>query len=420
MTDELADMIDESLISSAARSVETRIEALAKHSETANGLKRTFCSDAMKAAHHELSSWMQSTGLKVNLDATGNLIGAAEAGMERPIFMIGSHLDTVVNAGKFDGMLGVLLGVAVVEVLTQAEVIGKLPFDLHIVGFSEEEGVRYQLPFIGSMGIAGCFESQLLKKLDHDGIELQTALSSFGCTGDLSSASYANRNVIAFLETHIEQAVVLQESGLPVGVVSAIAGQSRATIVIGGAAGHAGTVPHDRRKDALAAAAEFVLAVEKIGRQTTGLFATVGDITVAPGLSNVISGRAELRLDLRHESDDVRESAFKEIENSLIEITGARDVSFDLVDIQHSPAVPMDTRLRSALESAIKAAGYDPQSMVSGAGHDAMVVASIAPAGMLFVRCRDGISHHPDEFVSGDDIRDSLRVLVTAVANFAL
>ena len=163
-----------------------------------------------------------------------------------------------------------------------------------------------------------------------------------------------------------------------------------------------------------------MLAVEKIGRQTTSLFATVGDITVAPGLSNVISGRAELRLDLRHESDDVRESAFKEIENSLIEITGARDVSFDLVDIQHSPAVPMDTRLRSALESAIKAAGYDPQSMVSGAGHDAMIVASIAPAGMLFVRCRDGISHHPDEFVSGDDIRDSLRVLVTAVANFAL
>ena len=418
MTDQLAGIIDESLVESAAESVATRIDELARYSETADGLKRTFCSDAMKLAHGELESWMRAAGLSVSLDAVGNLIGASSDQSDRPVFMIGSHLDTVVNAGKYDGMLGVLLGVAVAEVLTQADVIGKLPFDLHVVGFSEEEGVRYQLPFIGSMGIAGCLDVDLLEKTDRRGIELGTALKEFGCNGKVPSSSYAERNIIAFLEAHIEQAVVLEEANAPVGVVSAIAGQSRASIAIHGVAGHAGTVPHDRRKDALAASAEIVLAVEKIGRQTEGLFATVGNVVAEPGLSNVICGRAELRFDLRHENDVVRESAFKEIQKALEQIANARSMAVELLDVRHSVAVPMDTRLNTALASAIATVGCQPRSMVSGAGHDAMVMAKIAPTAMLFVRCKNGISHHPDEFVSFDDIRVSLQVMVNAVANF--
>jgi allantoate deiminase len=221
------------------------------------------------------------------------------------------------------------------------------------------------------------------------------------------------------MEAHIEQAVVLEEADVPVGLVTAIAGQTRATIQLNGRAGHAGTVPHDRRQDALAAAAELILKIEELGKNTTGLFATVGSVVANPGLSNVISGSAELRLDLRHENDEQRDAAYKKIEALISSVSLSRNLSGSVVTVQHSPAVPMDKQLSSHLESAISDAGFPLEKLVSGAGHDAMVMARLAPSCMLFVRCREGISHHPDEFVSKHDIRAALDVMVRGLIKFA-
>ena len=314
--------IDSSLLKAAADRVTLRCDMMARHSETANSLTRTFCSDAMKSAHAELRAWMKAAGMKCRLDAVGNLIGEFHStqysstqdgprDVPRDVFMIGSHVDTVVNAGKFDGTLGVLLGLGVVEVLkeSQFELPFEWPFDIDVAAFSEEEGVRFGFPFIGSLGIAGSFDPADFDRLDKDDITMGDSLKQFGCNpDDLQSASYRSdssdssdssdtreRNLIGFMEAHIEQSTRLQQSDRPVGVVSAIAGQTRATIVLAGTAGHAGTVLHDQRKDALAAAAKLILDIEELGQTTDGLFATIGSISASPGLSNVICGDVNLR-----------------------------------------------------------------------------------------------------------------------------
>ena len=411
-------MIDSQLLDLCASRILERCDQLAIHSSEADRLTRTFCSDAMRDAHETLRTWMNTTGLDCSLDATGNLIGRSSVGNCDEIFMIGSHLDTVVNAGRFDGMLGVLLGLGVVEVIQEAGV--ELPYSIHVVAFSEEEGVRFKFPFIGSQGITGSFDSANLDLTDRDGISMRSALHQFGCNPDeISDASYQAKNLVGFMEAHIEQAVVLEEADVPVGLVTAIAGQTRATIQFYGRAGHAGTVPHDLRQDALAAAAEFILKIEELGKNTTGLFATVGNVVANPGLSNVISGSAELRLDLRHENDEQRDAAYKKIEALISSVSLSRNLSGSVVTVQHSPAVPMDKQLSSHLESAISEAGFPLEKLVSGAGHDAMVMSRLAPSCMLFVRCREGISHHPDEFVSKHDIRAALDVMVRGLIKFA-
>ena len=418
--------IDQEVLKSVADRIARRCDELAKHTDDAEGLTRTFCSRAMKSAHEELKTWMQATLMDCVLDESGNLIGRyvspkLVAGQNEPeqIFMIGSHLDTVVNAGRFDGMLGVLLGVGVVEMLHETNF--RLPFQIHVVAFSEEEGVRFRFPFIGSQGVTGTLEQSTLKIADDEGISMWQALKDFGCEPDqIETASYRDKKVIGFMEAHIEQAVTLEEENIPVGIVSAIAGQTRATISIEGHAGHAGTVPHNRRRDALAAAAELILQIETLGQATDGLFATVGNVIASPGLSNVISGLAELRLDLRHESDNERELAFEKIQSILNRISKSRSVTVTLDSVQHSPAVPMDSDLAGHLESAINDIGIEPKTMVSGAGHDAMVMSTLAPSCMLFVRCKNGISHHPDEYVSPKDIRSALEVMVSALIRRAV
>lgn len=405
----------QTIISAAAAAVTQRCELLAKRSDRSDCLMRLFCSPAMKLAHADLSDWMIAAGLRPRLDALGNLIGEpATDDSDRPVLLIGSHLDTVINAGKFDGMLGVLLGLGVVEAITTAGI--KLPFDIHVVAFSEEEGVRFGWPFIGSAGIAGTFHPADLNRVDAEGVTIKEALLEFGCVpDDFRSASYKNRDVIGFIEAHLEQAVRLQETDQPVAAVSAIAGQTRAEIVIEGVAGHAGTVPHDRRCDALAAAAKLILDIEELGRNTPGLFATVGRIIAMPGLSNVISNHIELSLDLRHAQDLVRTRSLKTIELMLLELNRHRNVAGRIASQRHSPAVVMDSTLSDHLRSSIVARGGSGKPLVSGAGHDAMVMASLAPTAMLFVRCRDGISHHPSEFVAPQDITVALEVMVNAV-----
>ena len=383
----------------------------------------------MKRAHDELRHWMALTGMNCRLDAVGNLIGQYSAGSQTPssesfrdVFMIGSHVDTVLNAGKFDGPLGVLLGLGVVEVLHEANI--QLPFDIDVAAFSEEEGVRFGFPFIGSLGIAGLFDPGDFDRLDPNDVSMRDALKQFGCDpDDYRSASYqpdvSDRRLIGFMETHLEQSIRLERSGLPVGVVSAIAGQTRATIILSGMAGHAGTVPHDQRLDALAGAAKLILDIEELGQQTEGLFATIGAVSARPGLSNVICGHVELKLDLRHESDDVRKKALTTIDLMVRELKRTRGIVGRIHDQAHSPAVPMDAKLTQCLQDAIDPSGKTAERLVSGAGHDTMIMAKVAPSCMLFVRCRDGISHHPDEYVAPEDIHKSLCVMTQAIINFS-
>ena len=402
-------------INPIAARVAQRCDLLGQRSDRDDCLMRLFCSPAMKLAHEDLSDWMTDAGLVPHLDALGNLIGKPPTDDPlRPVLLIGSHLDTVVNAGKFDGMLGVLLGLGVVEMIKES---GKtLPFDIHVIAFSEEEGVRYRLPFIGSSGIVGKFHPADFDRVDGEGVSMRDALINFGCSpDDYRNVSYRKRNVIGFIETHLEQAVRLQESDRPVAAVSAIAGQTRASIALEGMSGHAGTVPHDRRCDALAAAAKLILDIEELGQTTDGLFATVGRIHSLPNLSNVISNHTELSLDLRHAQNDIRKKALKTIQLMIMELKRTRGVAGRITSQRHSPAVPMDAKLTQYLQSAITADGGPETQLVSGAGHDAMVIAAMAPTSMLFVRCRDGISHHPDEYVSPQDIAASLDVMVKGV-----
>ena len=417
--------IDNSLFQSVGNQVAQRCDALSKCSDEPNSLKRTFCSDAMKAAHRQVRAWMESSSMTCRIDATSNLIGSHSAeppgdGKNSPVFMIGSPLDTVVNAGRFDGSLGVLLGLGVVEVLRQSGIA--LPFDIDVVGFSEEEGVRFQFPFIGSLGLSGQFNPGDFARTDDDGVTIREALVGFGCDPDqLTADSYqrGERKLIGFLEAHLEQASHLEQTDAPVGVVSAIAGQTRASIVLEGVSGHAGTVPHHSRRDALAAAAKLILDIEQLGQETEGLFATVGAISALPGLSNVISNQVSLLLDLRHENDAVRRGAIKTIELMIRELKPTRSISGRIHRIEHSPAVPMDGALAEYLTAASQLAQGKSETLVSGAGHDAMVMAKFAPSCMLFVRCRDGISHHPDEFVAPQDICVALEVMTRAVIQFS-
>ncbi len=406
--------VNETKIAEAAARVIHRCEQLAQFSERNDCLQRTFCSAPMHDAQALIVDWMRDIGLHASLDAAGNLIGQTGTDREQPVLLIGSHLDTVVNAGKFDGTLGVLLGLAIVELL-RADNHG-LAFEIAVVGFSEEEGVRFNTPYIGSRAIAGSFDPATLDVQDKSGVSIRAALRSFGCdTSQMVNASFADRNLIGFLEAHIEQGPVLESENCPVGIVTAIAGQTRVAITFTGTAGHAGTVPMALRRDALAGAAELIGAVEKIGRNTPGLFATVGDIRVSPNVSNVIAGQAVVCLDLRHEQDEVRQAAFESLVQTANSIASQRNLFVEIAINLDQAAVTMNSALIQALQDAIRSLNYPIRLLPSGAGHDAAVMAQAAPTAMLFVRCRNGISHHPDEHVEEQDVSVALRVMFDAI-----
>ena len=412
--------LDAKILDSVARRIVSRCDALGEISDTPSSLTRTFCSDAMKRAHGVLESWMQAAGMDSQLDSFGNLVGRYLGGGSKDVFMIGSHLDTVVNAGKFDGTLGVLLGLGVVEVIHELGVA--LPFDVDVIGFSEEEGVRFGFPFIGSLGITGRLHSGELDRTDANGVTIREALAEFGCASEEAKSNAiqsGKRQLVGFLEAHLEQATRLQQEGSAVGVVSAIAGQTRATIVLEGKSGHAGTVLHGERQDALAAAAKLILDIEELGQRTPGLFATVGTISALPGNSNVIADQVTLTLDLRHESDEVRDAAMQTIELMIRELGLIRLVAGRIHRANHFPAVPMDDSMTRHLSMAAEQVQGAVSTMVSGAGHDAMIMAKFAPSCMLFIRCRDGVSHHPDESVAPADIRVALDVMTRALLQIA-
>lgn len=396
-----------------------RLDALAEISEESGGLTRTFASDAMRRANDLAGRWMREAGLQTRVDAVGNLFGRLEAKKSRAkTLLIGSHLDTVRDAGRFDGSLGVVLGIACAEALLRKKI--HLPFALEVVAFADEEGVRYQTTYLGSRAVAGCFDSLDLERKDAGGISMRDALRNFhGKPAKLKSAAYDPRMLVGYVEPHIEQGPMLEEKNLAVGVVTAIAGQIRARLVFSGRAGHAGTVPMNRRKDALCAAAEFVLAVELEARSVPGLVATVGEIAARPGASNVIPGEVRLTLDVRHAQDSPRDSSRRRLQLVAREIARRRKIVLAWDQIQEVPAVQCSPGFSKHLADAVARHQKAVLRLTSGAGHDAAVISRIAPVAMMFIRCKGGISHHPDESVKAADARVALEVLVDFILRLA-
>ncbi len=424
-------------IAASSFTIMQRCDQLALMTEEPPRLTRRFLSPPMRDVHDALRGWMVDAGMTVRVDAAGNLIGRlapgvtqnsdeitlrscdgaiGQASLREPVLLIGSHLDTVPGGGKYDGVLGVLLGLALVEQLAGRH----LPMAIDVIGFSEEEGVRFSMPYLGSRALAGSFDSTWLANHDSEGITMRESIERFGlCPDEIASAAYDPLDVIGFIEPHLEQGPVLERRGLPVGIVSAIVGQSRLIVRFEGEAGHAGTVPMVPRRDALVAAAGLVKKVQEVGRRVDGLRATVGRMRVHPNASNVIPGEVDLSIDVRHESDVLRIAAVEELIQAGAALAAAEDVRFGVVQRTHTDCVSVSPPLVQRLTQAVVASGVQPLHLVSGAGHDAVVMANRFPVAMLFVRHPGGVSHHPDERVDQADVAIALAVLLNLVDSLA-
>jgi allantoate deiminase len=402
-----------------AEQVVRRCRELAAVSEEEGRLTRRFASPAMARANELVGGWMAEAGIEVRVDAAGNLVGrlpGADPGAGT--LLLGSHLDTVRDAGAFDGPLGVLAAVACVERL-RAEGT-RLPFAVDVLGFSDEEGLRYGTAYLGSRAVAGTFDPALLGLVDDDGVALGDALRDFGGAPDaLAGAARRGERVLGYCEVHIEQGPVLEGRDVPVGVVSAIAGATRAELEFSGRAGHAGTVPMDLRHDAACAAAEWVLAVEAAARREPALVATVGRLEAQPGAPNVVPGAAIASLDVRHPDDAVRDAAVRGLRDAAGEIGARRGVEVLWREVMTAPAVAADAALTAALSAAVAERGLPVVTLASGAGHDAVALSALTGVAMLFVRCAGGISHHPDESVDEADVAVALEVLHAFVRGLA-
>jgi allantoate deiminase len=400
-------------VNGTAAELLARAAELGTISEEPGRLTRRFGTPALARAGELVAGWMRAAGMTVRRDGVGNVVGRLDApGADDPPLVLGSHLDTVPDAGRFDGPLGVLAAIAVVERLAARG--DQLPVPLEVVAFADEEGVRFGIPFLGSAAYAGVFDPSWLTATDRDGITVAEAIRAIG--GDAGEIVGGSRAMLAgYLEVHIEQGPVLEREGIPVGVVGSIASQTRAVLTLRGEAGHAGTVPMAGRRDALAAAAEVVLAVERIGREHDGLVATVGALDVAPGASNVVPREARLSLDVRHGTDAVRAGALAELRRRVEAICAARDVELEWATLAERGAVEMSPELRERLVEAVQAEGHVVRELVSGAGHDAVVLSRVCPVAMLFVRCAGGVSHDPRESVAEVDVAVALDILERAV-----
>jgi allantoate deiminase len=388
-----------------AEEVIARCRKVATFSEDASGTRRTFLSPPMQDCHREVSGWMKALGMKVSVDSAGNLRGFYSASTHNaPRILMGSHLDTVPNAGAFDGILGVVVAIGLVKSLEGLQ----LPFGIEVVGFSEEEGVRFGVPFIGSRALVRRVDEELLGRKDANGISVRKAIQNFGLNPDEISKAALRDDVLGFLEFHIEQGPVLDNLGWPLGVVEAIVGQNRLEFSFSGQSNHAGTTPMSLRHDALAAAAEWIVAIESLARRTAGIVATVGFVEAKPGAMNVIAGEARATLDIRHASDGARTEALDELIRLAESIAARRGVTAKWRTLLSQHAVAMDSFLTEQIDHAVQKAGCEPHRMASGAGHDAMILAEKIPAAMVFLRSPGGISHDPAESVHLDDVAKAL------------
>jgi len=391
----------------AADVVEMRIDQLARQTDEPGRLTRLFGGRAMDRAATMVVGWMDEAGLDVRRDVVGNVIGRSRGGAgSSGTWVIGSHIDTVPDAGRYDGVLGVLIGIAVANELRS----GELPFALEVVAFADEEGARFGTSYLGSRAYRdGAIAPDDLRRVDRDGITLQVTLDAIRDDALPPAASGScPPDVVGYLEVHIEQGPILDARRLPLGVVSSIRGQVTGSVAFHGQAQHAGTVPMSGRRDALCAAAELVGWIENIGQNTPGLVATVGEITVHPGARNVIPGHAEVSIDIRHAGFAELRDAVSRLRVATAEIGARRGVEVRTnVSIGQAP-VHCDAELSALLADSARAVGHEPVSLESGAGHDAAILAECTRIVILFVRCRDGVSHHPDESVSAEDIRAAM------------
>jgi allantoate deiminase len=381
---------------------------IAECTEIEGTITRLFLSPSTHQVHALLQMEMEALGMSVRVDAAGNLRGVyAGATPDAPVLLMGSHVDTVPDAGAFDGVLGVTVPLAVLRGLGGR----RLKFAVEVIALSEEEGIRFRMPFIGSRAVVGSLDAATLKRTDADGVSVAEAIRDFGLDVEALDAARLTPGTFAFVETHIEQGPVLEALDLPVGVVTAIVGQTRLEVTFRGRANHAGTTPMHLRQDALAAAAAWISTVERHARNVMGLVATVGMVSVAPGAANVVPGLAAVSLDVRHASDAMRAQAVTELLAAAMREGKARGVAVSSRETSHEDAVAMDERVCAALAEAVEKAGAPVHRMVSGAGHDAMILASHVPTAMLFVRTPSGLSHHPDEAVAETDVQVAIEVL---------
>ena len=394
------------------RAIMARLDELAALSDEPGRLTRLYLSPAHARAVDLVTGWMRAAGMTAAPDAVGNVIGRYESEPPgAPALLLGSHIDTVRDAGRFDGALGVVAAIAIVAHLALTG--RRLPFAIEVAAFGDEEGVRFASTLGGSRALAGVFAAACLDERDRDGISRGEALAAFGCDA-AGIAALARRpgDLIGYVEIHIEQGPVLESERLAVGIVTAINGATRGVIEVAGVSGHAGTVPMGLRRDALAAAAEIVLAIEALAKATPDLVATVGQLEVPGGAVNTVAGQVRLTLDMRSPSDVTRAAAAVLVREIVARIATARGVEARVSLGYDAPATPCDGRLSDALAASVAALGHSPRRLASGAGHDGMAFRGRVPVAMLFVRCLGGISHNPAEFAAAPDIDLAARVVL--------
>ncbi len=395
-----------------------RCDELARHSELPGGLTRVFLSREQAAANELVLGWMREAGMSAKLDAIGNVVGCFEGAQPGlPCLILGSHLDTVRDAGKYDGMLGV---VSAIECVADLAARGKrLSFAIEVIGFADEEGVRFGSTLLGSRAVAGTFKREVLDSVDANGISMRAAMREAGLDPEqIAQAAHRREDVLAYAELHIEQGPVLEAGGLPVGVVTAINGATRLAVEVEGFAGHAGTVPMSLRRDALAAAAECVLAIERRCSSVADLVGTVGKLETLPGAVNVIPGKVCFTIDVRAPRDPERLAAVTEVVAEMQAIGQRRSVTIKATKIHEGGVAACAPWLMEQIGAAIAAEGIALRMLPSGAGHDGMAMIELCDVGMLFVRCKKGISHNPAEAITAEDAETGARVLLRFVENF--
>ena len=407
------------LFKTSAERVMRRCEALAAVSESGDYIERTYLSDSHKRANAIVEGWIAEAKAEHWQDAVGNVWGRLPSqDADSKTLILGSHLDTIVDAGKYDGILGVLMAVELLHLLRSQSIA--LPFNIDVVGFCDEEGVRFGATLLGSYAIADRWKDDWLDLTDVNGVSIAEAMTSFGLDSTkVSDAAIPEKNLAGYLEVHIEQGPVLDRANLPVGVVTAIAGARRFNFVIEGESGHAGTVPMEMRKDALVGACLCVQEVEKAAN-LYDVVATVGDINCHPGAVNVVPGNVQFSLDIRSARDKTRDAAFAWLTDRFDSILNSRDLAMSWQEIHKAPSVACSSKWQRTLEKSIADCNLEVLSLPSGAGHDAMAMENITPLGMLFVRCKDGISHHPAESIMVQDVEVAMEVLMTAIIDYAL
>ncbi|MGL4496690.1 MAG: allantoate amidohydrolase [Beijerinckiaceae bacterium] len=390
-----------------------RADALAQFSSDGpSQLTRLYLTPEHRQAADQVAHWMREAGMHVHEDAVGTVVGRlGSAQQDAKTVLIGSHIDTVRNAGKYDGNLGVLLAIQAVQRITRAG--HRLPFAIEVLAFGDEEGVRFPVTLTSSRAVAGIFDPATLAVMDADGISLGDALAAFGCdTVGIPAIARRPADILAYVEAHIEQGPVLENQDLPVGIVTAISGATRLKVTVSGVAGHAGTVPMELRRDASTAAAEMALAVERIARERADIVGTVGRFVVTPGAVNVIPSGVEFTVDVRSPDDGSRHAALAAMRDEFSAIAQRRGIGLKAESFYDEAAATCSAPVIAALEKAVAAQGLSPLCLPSGAGHDGLAMAALCPIGMLFVRCKGGISHNPAEAITAADAQTACDVLV--------